>query len=79
MVPVLLEERAAIADAVKTAEARKDAIDAELKYAMGDAEKAIGIPGWGVTFRSVQRAGYTVEPKTVRSLRVTDRREKAAT
>lgn len=74
--PGLLEERAAINEAMGEAEDRRDAIDAEIKWMMGDAEEAIGVDGWRITYKTIDREGYQVAPKTIRSLRVYDKREK---
>jgi predicted phage-related endonuclease len=76
--PMLLDERVTLQSQIKACESRVDEIDTELKFKMGDAEIITGLPGWRVTFKSTDRAGYTVAPKTIRSLRVLDKREKTA-
>jgi hypothetical protein len=42
---------------------------------LGDAEAIVGLDDWRVTYKTVERAGYTVETKSGRSLRVYDQRE----
>jgi predicted phage-related endonuclease len=78
VLPTLLDERAALCDAIKEAEARREAIDAELKFTLGDAEFATGLDGWRITFKSTEYRGYTVAPRTSRTLRVFDKRERAS-
>ena len=75
--PVLLDERVTLQSTVKDCSERIEQIDTEIKFRMGDAESITGLPGWRVTFKSTDRAGYTVQPKTIRTLRVFDKRERA--
>lgn len=70
----LLEQRAALKARAKAFEARCTEIENELMHKLGDAERGVGLDGWHITFKSADRAGYTVPPKTVRTLRITDRR-----
>jgi len=74
--PVLLEERCTLQDFIKDADARVNEIDAEIKHKMGDAESIVGLDGFRVTFKSTNRVAYTVPAKTIRSLRVLDKRQK---
>lgn len=74
--PVLLDERLTLQAQIKAFEHRVDEIDTELKFKMADAESITGLPGWRVTYKSTDRAGYTVQPKTIRTLRVFDKRER---
>jgi predicted phage-related endonuclease len=60
----LLDERERLKEEVRALEA----IEAEIKAKIGDAEIAI-INGWHLTYKSSNRKGYTVEPTTVRTLR----------
>jgi predicted phage-related endonuclease len=73
--PEQLEVRAALMARIKDDEARCEAIESELKWILGDAEEGVGINGWKIHFKTTDRAGYTVPPKKIRSLRIYDRRE----
>lgn len=57
---------------VKAAEARRDAAANEIKALMGDAEVGYlpGISKPVVTWKTVERKGYVVEPTTARTFRV---------
>ena len=70
MLPTILPERAALKDQVAKAEARIKEIDAEVKFAMGDAEVA-ALPGYSITFKTQHRKGYEVKPTSFRALRIT--------
>jgi predicted phage-related endonuclease len=73
--PELLEQRAALKARARAHASRCTEIENEIMHKLGDAERGVGIAGWHITFKSGDRAGYTVEPKTgVRTLRITDRR-----
>jgi predicted phage-related endonuclease len=74
-IPDLLDERVSLQREVKNCDARLEEIDAEIKFRMQDAETITGLDGWRVTFKTTDRSGYTVAPKTIRSLRVFDKRE----
>ena len=50
-------------------DARIKELDAEIKYALGDAEEGI-IDGWRVTWKERHRSGYTVEPTSFRQLSI---------
>jgi YqaJ-like viral recombinase domain len=76
--PILLEQRAALSDRIKTDEARCKAIEAEIAHALGDAESATGLNGWHITFRTTNFKGYEVKPRSSRVLRIYDRRESEA-
>ena len=72
--PNMLATRAALMERIKEDEGRCEEITAEIKYLLGDAEVATGIPDWRITFKTQDRAGYSVPPKTLRILRIHDRR-----
>jgi predicted phage-related endonuclease len=72
--PILLETRAQLRADMAAAEARCGQIEAELRFRMGDAETATGLDGWRLTYKTTDRAGYTVPPKTLRILRIQDKR-----
>jgi predicted phage-related endonuclease len=73
--PVLLAERAEIRERMKRDKAQCEVIETELKYLLGDAERADGLPGWRVTYKTEHHKGYTVDPSDPRVLRILDRRE----
>lgn len=69
-----LEQRAMLMARIKADTSRCEEIETEIKYLLGDAEYATGLNGWRITYKSFDRTGYTVAPRTVRSLRITDQR-----
>lgn len=71
--PAMLAERAELLSRMGADEDRCDEIEAEVKYLMGDAEFANGLPDWKITYRVQQRAGYTVAPKSPRVLLIKKR------
>jgi predicted phage-related endonuclease len=73
--PELLATRAVLHTAIKEYESRCEAIEAELKWLMGDAEQAIGLNGWRITYKTTDRAAYHVPAKRMRVLRIYDKRE----
>jgi predicted phage-related endonuclease len=74
--PEMLATRAALIAKIGDDSARCNEIEAKIKYEMADAEIATGIPDWRITFKTQDRAGYTVPPKQLRILRITDRRNR---
>lgn len=66
----LLDERAGLKAAVKTAEARLDAIDAEIVEKLAGAEAAT-CDGWRISHKIVDRAAYTVPARSFPQLRIT--------
>jgi predicted phage-related endonuclease len=72
--PQMLADRAAYMAIIDDAETKKEAIETEIKFLMGDAESANGIDGWRITYKVQNRAGYTVPPKTPRVLLIRDQR-----
>jgi predicted phage-related endonuclease len=66
--PDLLDERARLKQQMDDARKRCEAIDAELKHKMGDAEAAL-INGWRVTCREVHKKEFTVGATSYRQLR----------
>ena len=78
ILPDMLEERAALMDVRKRAELRCSEIEAEIKFLMGDAEIANGLPDWRITYKIQKRAGYTVAPKEPRVLLIKDKRSPQA-
>jgi predicted phage-related endonuclease len=75
-IPGKLIERAALMRVIDDARQEKEAIETEVIHLLGSAEIATGIPGWRVTYKSGDRAGYTVKPKTgIRTLRIFEREQ----
>lgn len=58
-----------VKESLSALKAEEDKLSAELKKELG-GRQAVDVPGWRVTFRASQRAGYTVAPGVVRSLRI---------
>jgi putative phage-type endonuclease len=73
--PLILDRRAELVAELKDADARKDAIDAEIKQAIGLAETA-SVPGWRITWRTQHRKEQVLAAKDIRVLRITDLRSK---
>jgi predicted phage-related endonuclease len=75
--PAMLDERADLMAVIKDADDRRSEIEAQIKYLMGDAEFANGLPDWRITYKTQKRAGYTVPPKEPRVLLIKDQRPEA--
>lgn len=73
MLPTILPERARLKADASRIEARIKEIDAEIRFAMGDAEAA-ALPGFAITLKTQNRKGYEVAPTSFRALRITDNR-----
>jgi len=69
-VPDLLARRAALIERIKRDDAERKSIETEMRFLLGDAERADGVPGWRVTYKIEPRRGYTVEPSEPRVLRI---------
>jgi putative phage-type endonuclease len=67
--PEILDRRAELAGVLKDAEAEKDAIDAEIKAAIGLAETA-SVPGWRITWRTQHRKEQILAARDIRVLRI---------
>lgn len=59
-VPELLAQREDLTKRIKTLVAEKEAITCELAAKMGDAERAIGIRDWSVTYKTIKERVQTV-------------------
>lgn len=68
-VPELIARRTRLKDEIKACEAEVKAIDAEVKAKIGSATIAHLGDGRRVTWKTVARKGYVVEPTTFRQLR----------
>lgn len=75
--PELLEQRAALMASIGEMKARCEAIEAEVKYLLGDAEQAAGLNSWRITYKLESRKEYTVKARTGRVLRIRDKREES--
>ena len=73
-VPVLLAKREDLCAEIKAREAVCEVIETEIKFLLGDAETVTGLPGWHITYKAGERKTYTVPAKTLRPLRIYDRR-----
>lgn len=69
-VPALLDERDVLKDEIAAKIARKDTIETELKFKMGDAEAAL-VPGYRVTLKLQHRKEHVVKASSFRMLRIT--------
>lgn len=70
----LLEQRALLKARINADDARCLEIENELRFMLKDAEFATGINGWKVTYKTGTRSAYSVPEKTMRTLRILDRR-----
>ena len=72
--PKLLAHRAQLMAQMKRDKQRCEVIENRLKFIMGDAAIVTGLDGWGITFKTQKRKGYTVEPSEPRVLLIRDKR-----
>ena len=68
--PAMLDERAALINAIKMADERKTEIESKIRYLMADAETATGLPDWRISLRTTDFKGYEVKPRSQRVLRI---------
>jgi predicted phage-related endonuclease len=68
--PALLDQRAEIMAGINVYEARKNEIETQIKFALRDCERAIGIPGWSITWKTSHRQDYVMKAKDIRTLRI---------
>lgn len=74
--PDMLATRAELRADIKRAQQACEAIENRVKFIMGEAAVGTGLDGWGISFKTQQRAGYTVEPSEPRVLLIRDKRPK---
>jgi hypothetical protein len=74
--PDLLARRAALKERMRLDKAATEVIETELRFLMGECERIDGLSGWGVTYRTENHKGYSVEPSQPRVLRIYDRRDR---
>lgn len=67
--PSLLDEREHLKDEIAAKIARKDEIETELKFKIGEAEAAL-VAGWRITHRGQHRKEHTVKAADFRVLRI---------
>lgn len=70
--PAMLEQRAELKARMADEKRQCEAIDAEIKYKMGDAEIAL-LPGWHISWKTYHRREYVVPEQDIRTLRITSR------
>ena len=68
--PALLDQRAFICEQINAAENRKAEIETQLKFAMRDAERVTGLPGWSITWKTYYRPEKITPGKDIRTLRI---------
>lgn len=76
-IQALLSERETLSLSKKDVESQLEAVNAEIKFKLGDSAEAI-IPGWKVTHKLQERKAYEVKATSFRVLRVTNLNGKAA-
>jgi predicted phage-related endonuclease len=72
--PQLLADRAGYMAVAKDCEAKKTAIEAQIRHIMDDAEIATGLDGWRITYKMQERDAYTVAARKSRVLLIQDKR-----
>lgn len=72
--PQLLADRAGYMAVAKDCEAKKTAIEAQIRHIMDDAEIATGLDGWRITYKMQERDAYTVAARNSRVLLIQDKR-----
>lgn len=75
--PVLLAQREEIMDKIAAFESRKEEIEARVRFRLKDAEAAIGLPDWSISWKTYIRPEKVIEAKSIRTLRI-HHRNKAA-
>jgi predicted phage-related endonuclease len=68
--PQMLADRSGYMAVIEDATVHKEAIEAEIKFMMGDAEAITGVDGWKISYKTQSRAGYSVPPKDLRVLMI---------
>jgi putative phage-type endonuclease len=74
---ILLPKREMLRQMIASDEKVLAEIDTEIKAKLGEAERAT-LPGWKLSWKTEERAAYTVKASTRRVLRVTEIEEQAA-
>lgn len=74
--PTLLDERERLKDEIEAKTDRKDEIETELKFKIGEAEAAL-VAGWRITLRDQHRKEHTVKAADFRMLRIARETEAA--
>lgn len=72
--PGMLAQRAKLCFDIKEAEAEIEAIENKVRFLMGEAAVAEGLPGWRITWKTQHRVAYSVPAKDLRILRIADKR-----
>lgn len=72
--PQMLADRAAYMAVIEDAEEKKKTIENEIKYLLGDAESAIGLDGWRITYKMTDYKAYSVPARSTRVLRIQNKR-----
>lgn len=67
----LLDRHLSLKAFLESAKAELDTVDAEIKHKIGAAEVALVPPGYKLTWKQQDQAGYSVAPRKQRVLRVT--------
>jgi predicted phage-related endonuclease len=73
--PALLDQRSRLHEMIKTYQDRCEEIDSEIRWKMRDAERVVGLDGWSITYKSQLRKEFVVKAKSIRTLRVHDKRK----
>lgn len=72
--PTLLAEHAELKARIKNEELRRKEIEAEIKFAVGDAEIAT-LPDWRISLKTQEKREYVVRASKSRVLRISDFRQ----
>lgn len=74
--PMLLEQREAIMEAMKGYKARKDEIETQLRFKMRDAEFVTGLADWNISWKTQHRAECVIPEQDIRTLRINRKKAK---
>jgi predicted phage-related endonuclease len=73
--PALLSQRELLMQEIEGYKTRKTAIDTEIKFKLGDAERGVGIPEWSIIWRTHHVNEYVVAATDQRPLRIHHKKE----
>jgi predicted phage-related endonuclease len=73
--PDILAERAAVMQRIASLTDRKEEIESQIRYKLGDAAAVSGVNGFKITYKTSHFHGYTVPERDTRVLRIHERKE----
>jgi predicted phage-related endonuclease len=73
--PEILAERASVMQRIASLEDRKNEIETQIRFKLGDAAQVTGVNGFKITYKTSHYHGYTVPERDTRVLRIHERKE----